>query len=205
MKNQKVYKSKMANVGQMWLDILIPFANNYSVKLTAKSISDKTKIPRRTVSRILNSLVIKNILRYIIEGKNKKYYLDLKNLRTLLLLSFIENYKSFKFSLDFLDIFVMLEEIIKFGGLVLFGSYVKGNYTKESDVDILIIGKPSDKIKKIARNFNKKINLHFSSLKDFEKLLKNKNTLALEIIENHIVFNCPGFIDMCWRFYKHDL
>jgi len=205
MKNQKAYKPEVANISQMWLDILILFANNYTIKLTAKTISDKTRIPRRTVSRALNNLADKNILRYITEGKNKRYYLDLENLRTKLLISFIENYKSFKFSTDFLDLFVVLEEIIKLRGLILFGSYVKGNYIKDSDIDILVISKPSDSIKKITRKFDKKINLHFSTLKDFEKLLKTKNHLALEIIQNHIAFNCPDFIDLCWRFYNNEL
>jgi len=205
MKNQKTYKPEMANMSQMWLDIIIPFVNDYNVKLNSRVISDRTNIPRRTVSRILNNLASKNIIRYKIEGKNKKYSLDLKDLRTRLLINFVENYKSFKFSLDFLDLFVVLEEIIKLNGLVLFGSYVRGDYTKESDVDILIIGKDSKKIRDLIRNFNKKINIHFSSLEDFSKLLKNKNTLALEIVENHIIFNCHGFIDLCWGFYNNEL
>ncbi len=202
---QDLSRAYMTNIGQMWLDTLIPFVNDYSVKLTASDTSRKTNIPRRTVSRILDKLVKLNLIRYVIEGKNKKYYLDLKDQRVKLLINVIENHKSLKFSLEEKKIFIMIEDIIKLREVVLFGSYVKGNATKESDIDVLIIGNESEKIREIARKQIKQINLHFSTLKDFEKLLKNKNTLAVEIVKNHMAFNDSGFINLCWRYYRNEL
>jgi DNA-binding transcriptional ArsR family regulator len=64
------------------------------VKLTASDVSRKIKIPRRSVSRILDKLVKANLVRYIIEGKNKKYYPDLKDEKTKLVINFIEDYKA---------------------------------------------------------------------------------------------------------------
>ncbi len=203
--DQNLSKPKMANIGQIWPDIIVPFVNDYCTRLTASDIARKTNIPRRTVSRILTKLIKENLIRYVIEGKNKKYYLDLKDEKIKLLINLIENYKSLKFSLEEKKIFFMLEDIIKLRGVILFGSYAKGNATVESDIDILVIGNESKKIREIARKQIRQVNLHFSTLKEFEKLLKNKNILAIEIIKNHIVFGDSYFIELCWRFYKNEL
>ncbi|MEA3379010.1 MAG: nucleotidyltransferase domain-containing protein [Nanoarchaeota archaeon] len=200
-----ITKKEMANIGQIWPDVIITFVNDYNMKLTASDVSRKTKIPRRTVSRILGKLVKLNLIRYVIEGKNKKYYLDLKDQKIKLLAGFIENYKSLKFSLEEKKIFLMLEHIIKLREIVLFGSYAKGNATAESDIDILVIGNESKKIREIARKQLKQINLHFSTLKEFEKLLKKRNTLAIEIMKNHVIFGNQQFSELCWRFYRNEL
>ena len=98
----------------------------------------------------------------------------------------------------------MFEDIIMLRGIVLFGSYSKGNASFESDIDILIIGNESKKIREIARKQIKQVNIHFSTLNEFEKLLKKKNTLAIEIIKNHTIFNDSEFVDLCWRFYRNE-
>ena len=199
-----ITKKEMTNISQIWPDILIPFVNDYNVKLTASDASRKTNIPRRTASRILSKLVKLNLIRYVIEGKNKKYYLDLKDQRIKLLINFIENYKSLKFSLKEKKIFLILEEIVKLKNLVLFGSYAKGNATTESDVDVLIVGNENKKIREIARKQVKQVNLHFSTLKEFENLLKKKNILAVEIMKNHIIFGDSQFTELCWMFYRNE-
>ncbi len=201
---QELNKQKMTNIGQIWLDVIVPFVNDYNVRLTASDVSRKTNIPRRTVSRSLSKLVKENLIRYVVEGKNKKYYLDMKDERIKLLINFVENYKSLKFSLEQKKIFFMFEDIIMLRGIVLFGSYSKGNASFESDIDILIIGNESKKIREIARKQIKQVNIHFSTLNEFEKLLKKKNTLAIEIIKNHTIFNDSEFVDLCWRFYRNE-
>lgn len=202
---QNLGKKGMANIGQIWPDILVPFIDDYNIKLTASDVSRKTNIPRRTASRILTKLVKENLIRYVIEGKNKKYYLDLKDQRIKLLIGFIEDYKALKFSLEEKKIFLILEDIMNLRDVVLFGSYVKGNATAESDIDILVIGNESKKIREIARKQIKQLNLHFSTLKEFENLLKKKNTLAIEIMKNHIIFGNSQFTELCWRFYRNEL
>ena len=202
---QKLNEPKMANIGQIWPEVLIPFANDYNVRLTASDISRKIKIPRRSISRILDKLVKVNLIRYVIEGKNKKYNIDLKDQRIKLLIRFVEDYKALKFSLEEKKIFLMLDEIIKLRDIVLFGSYSKGNATSKSDVDVLVVGRESKKVREIARKQIKQVNLHFSTLKEFENSLKKKNTLAIEIMKNHIIFGNSLFIETCWRFYRNEL
>ena len=59
---QNLCKKRMANIGQIWPDILVPFVGDYNIKLTASDVSRKTNIPRRTVSRILTKLVKENLI-----------------------------------------------------------------------------------------------------------------------------------------------
>lgn len=196
---------KMAHMSQKWLDVLIPFFNSYTLKLTSKEITKRTGIPKRTVLRILNALVKRSIVRYNIEGKNKRYYLDLKDHRTKLLARMIESYKALKFSQNERKVYIMIEEIIESRGVILFGSYAKGHSTKDSDIDILIIGSENEKVREIARKQVKEINLHFSTLKNLSKLVKKKNVLAMEIMKNHIAFDGGEFVELCWRFYRNEL
>ena len=112
----------MANIGQKWLEILIPFSYDYNVRLTASEISRKIKIPLRTVSRTLNNLVEINLLKYEVEGKNKKYYFNLDDPKACSLMTGVESIKSLKFSFD--DFFINLRDVVKLREVVLFGSYI---------------------------------------------------------------------------------
>ena len=195
----------MSNMGQICPDVSVPFSNDYFLKLTAGEISNKIGMNRKTVSRQLNRLVGRGLLMCTTEGRNKKYYLDLTKQRTRLLLQMAESEKALSFSLEHKDVFVALMELVEMNELVLFGSYAKGTATSESDVDVLVLGKPSETIRGAARKQIKRINLHFSTIAEFEEMLKEKNVLALEIVKNHIVFGGSKFFDICWRFYRNEI
>ena len=194
----KTTNPNLTNIGQKWPEILIPFSFDYKIKLTASEISKKSDLPLRTISRVLIKLVKINLLKYDFEGKNKKYFFNLENPQSKLVLQIVE---SLKFSFDKKDIFVLLIEIISQRETVLFGSHAKNISTESSDIDLLVIGKNSEKIKDIVREQQKEINIHFSTIKEFEKLLNKKQALAIEIMKNHIVFGGSQFIDFCWRYY----
>ena len=44
MKKNKTKNPKKSNITQKWVDLLIPFSNNYAAKLTASELSRKSKI-----------------------------------------------------------------------------------------------------------------------------------------------------------------
>lgn len=200
--NQNSNGLNSSNIGQKCLCIMVFFCNDYAVKLSASDISKRSSMNRRTISRILSNMVDINLLRYEIDGKNKKYYLDLKNFRVELLILMIEQFKSLNFSYKYAKIGILLEDIISLREIVLFGSYSSGNATSMSDIDILIIGKESVKIRNLVRKGSKQINIHFSSIAEFRALLNKKNTLAMEIVKNHIVFGGIEFVKMCHTWYK---
>lgn len=192
--------TKMANISQKWLEVLIPFSFDYRVRLTASEISRKSGTPLRTISRTLNKLVEINLLRYHIDGKNKKYYLDLEDRRVCILINLIESYKSYKYSLD-VFLWKEINPLMEFGTLVLFGSQVKGYATEESDIDVVIFARNSKKLKDVLRNLYK-VQAHVISFEEFEKLLFNKKVLASEIVGDHVVFgDISRFVDLCRRYY----
>ena len=90
--------------------------------------------------------------------------------------------------------------------LIVFGSYASGNFSKESDLDIVILGKSNkEQIKKIKQKQIIQINEHYISYIEFAKILKSKNPLSIEIMKNHILFgNVSKIIDIFWkREYEH--
>ena len=194
-------KEKMAKLSQKWLYLLIPFSQEYNKKFSGSELARIVGIPQRSASRYLSELVKKNVLRFEIKGNNKFYYLDLNDERTKILLELIESYKSFIFSLK-IGLWKDLEKLIGFGTVILFGSHVKGYSTKDSDIDVLIFAKKTEKLKKILRNLPK-VQPQIIDFKSFEKLVSNKDVLSLEIIKNHVVFGgVSEFVKLCWGYYN---
>ena len=88
------------------------------------------------------------------------------------------------------------------GTLILFGSYAKGYATKESDVDLFIIGKADPSLfKKIGKRHNLTVNLKTASTTAFEKGMRTGDTLVKEVVKDHILlYNKDSFIQTMWRF-----
>lgn len=192
---------KMAKLSQKWLDVLVPFSYEYNKSFSGSEISRKTGLPQRSVSRYLTELVKSGILRVDIRGNNNFYYLDLEEDRIGIVLNLLEGYKSFMFSRNTL-LWRELKELVSFGTVVLFGSHTKGYSNSASDVDILILSKRSEKLKKVLRGFPR-IQAHVEQVESFEKSVSKKDVLALEILKNHVIFGgIDDFVDLCRRFYS---
>ncbi|MEK6869152.1 MAG: nucleotidyltransferase domain-containing protein, partial [Nanoarchaeota archaeon] len=92
------------------------------------------------------------------------------------------------------------------GTIVLFGSYAKRTFRKDSDIDLFCLGKIADKeteeIRKIGKTYGKTINVKKSMIKNFEGGLRKKDPLIVEIIKNHVLLQNPEpFINALWRYY----
>ena len=189
----------MTNISQKRLsgyDELSLFTKDYSTKITASKISRVLKIPQKTLSRKMNLLCDLGLLKFRREGRNKLYFLDLNDIHVKGLLTAVESHKAINFMLKNKKIVIMLNELTKISTVVIFGSYAKGTQTTVSDLDLLIFGEKK-KVQEIIKKYPFKVNFHISSFKEFKRLLKEKNTLALEIKENHILFNqVEIFVDL---------
>lgn len=189
----------MSNITQNWVNILIPYTENYLSMMSGSEIARRAKIPQQTASRKLNEMCERGILRYSREGRNKKYYLDLQNSIARNVLNIIENQKSLLFATATPKIKPIIEEITKYAKTaVIFGSYAKGKEDSKSDLDVLILGKCDRKsIGKIKRKSAVEINEKYADYSEFKKMLESRNALAIEITENHIIFgNISNWIDM---------
>ncbi len=197
-------KSKMANISQKWLDLLVPFTYEYNRKYTIKDLIKNSKIPLRTATRCIKNLQDKSLVSFYRRGKTFVYYLDLKRNKSGLIINLIEFYKSVKFANES-KIWVLVNDLMRFGDIILFGSYAKGYANKESDVDVLMLCKKSKKITDIIKTHPFEVNTHFISLESFAKLLREENALAIEIVKSHIIFGSDRFIELCRGYYNNEL
>tara|TARA_Y100000310_G_scaffold334016_1_gene412791 strand:+ start:3214 stop:3804 length:591 start_codon:yes stop_codon:yes gene_type:complete len=196
----------MTNISQKWLNgikILVPFTTGYNSKINGSELAKINHLPQKTVSRKLNWYCEMKFLKFKREGRNKLYYFDLDNASSKILIKIIELYKGLNFLSKYPKIHLLINDLLKISPVILFGSYVKGYATKESDIDLLIIGKSSKRVKDTIKGYPFKINAHYSTLENFEKLLHRKNTLAREIAKNHIIFSgCEEFVKILMRYYQ---
>ena len=195
-------KSDLSNITQKWVNLLIQFSNNYSAKLSASELARSSKIPQQTASRLLNKLVKFNLINYEKTGKNKLFYFDLEKQTTKIVLNLIEHQKALQFQLKIKEISVIINEILKYcESLIVFGSHASGNFSKESDLDIVILGKSNkEQIKKIKEKQVWEINEHYVSCSEFDKILKLRNPLSIEIMKNHVLFgDISRIVYIFWR------
>ena len=183
----------MSDITQKWVDVLIPFSSGYGRRLTASGISRETKIPQQTVSRVLNGLVGRNLIRYSREGKNKLFYFDLKNQSSLLILKMIECQRSLNF-LGNKRVSLIIEDLLKeFDSFLIFGSYASGKQKSGSDLDVVIFSKKKS-LSKIKSKYPIEINEHFLSFVEFRKL--KDSPMIKEVFLNHVLF---GDVDKIMR------
>jgi predicted nucleotidyltransferase len=72
--------------------------------------------------------------------------------------------------------------------VAVFGSYAKNLQTKNSDLDILIIGKVDIlKFKKVGKDYGYDIQVFNFSISDFRKNIRDNSIIINEIINNHIL------------------
>ena len=91
------------------------------------------------------------------------------------------------FSIDLLMksglIYFLNENLANVSSIVLFGSMAKGEDNKNSDVDILIIGKEKSRnLDKFEEKIGKEINLHIFSWSEWSKQSEENRAFYLEVI-----------------------
>ena len=164
-------------------EIFEEFLGDYSIGLTGSFISKKKKLNQKTTANYLYVLEKEGILKSKIQGKNKNYSLNLNNkeiLKNYILA--VEHIRTLEFCKKHLVINEISEKINEYinGTALIFGSYAKGVQKKNSDLDILVIGKCNEKeIEKIGKTYNIEI-----SLKIYSKF--KKDILTKEAMKNHI-------------------
>jgi len=177
----------MTNISQEHpLYSLKSFTENYAGKITASKIARDLKIPQKTAFRKMEQCVKDGILDFEREGRNKNYFL--RENKTLLILNMVESMKELNFLISHPEVSLLLEELSVKIGVILFGSYAKGLEKKESDIDLVILSEKRKEFEEIFSRYPFEVNANFVSLSLLEKRLKEKQTLALEIKKNHVLF-----------------
>ena len=93
---------------------------------------------------------------------------------------------------------------------LIFGSYAKGNFTKDSDIDILLVFQEikqkniENTAKRISMRTNTKISPVYVGYKEFEKNLLNKEHEFSNEIKNNIIviIGIEQYYAISWRFQE---
>ena len=168
--------------------IVMLFVNDYSKKYYLKELADLLKKPHQTIKPYLKELVKEGIF---IEMQRKniiEYSLNFKSKQIYDYLVIAEKEKLIKRLKKDVLLKVLFEKLSNFfinNTFLIFGSSTEKT-KKESDIDLLVIGKSN--INKIINEFeevyNKKI--HNVQVTNLNKL---NNTLIKEIYKKHLTFN----------------
>ena len=176
--------------------IMNEFVKDKNNSIYGRAIAEKYNLNQKTVSNILKNFEKKDILKFKTEGKNKYYFLNINNPCLKEVLKLIEINKK----IDFITKHVKFERLFKnleqktMGSLIVFGSYAKGIEKRNSDLDILVIGKIKE-VREIEESFGLEINV-IEMKKD--KFNLNENFIK-EVMENHIVLKgVEEFINLAW-------
>ena len=94
------------------------------------------------------------------------------------------------------------------GTLILFGSFAKGELTKQSDVDLFVMdGKKRgatarDVVREIGDMVGREISVKFGSKEQFLRGIQESDPLVREVVSSHIVLRgVDDFCDLMWRYY----
>jgi predicted nucleotidyltransferase len=195
--NKKVFTDKT-------MEIIGLFTKDTDALYHGRDLARKLKSNQRTVQLTLNALEQEKILQSKTKGKLKEFSLNKANMLTKSILIAAEIYKFNKLTSSSFEVYQIVADIMKLtdATFLVFGSFAKGYATKESDLDILIIGNvPKGKTLELQEKYSREIHIMELSEMQFLKGLKNKEKFILEIIENHII--CQGFEEFTNRRYKY--
>ncbi|MFP4195564.1 MAG: nucleotidyltransferase domain-containing protein [Candidatus Woesearchaeota archaeon] len=89
---------------------------------------------------------------------------------------------------------------------MVFGSYAKGNYTKHSDIDIMVInddGKRTVRFSGIEMLYDIKVNPLFFSREEFLKMLQDdEENVGKQAMKDHVLIS--GFGEF-WKLVEHEV
>lgn len=189
--------------------ILNLYRSNYNGSFHARAMAKLLKTSHVTLLPHLRRLEKNRILISRKIGRNKQYLLNPDNIITKDYLIITEKFETIRYLQKNFLIKKISEQLLTLnliGSIMLFGSYAKDYATEASDIDILHLGKLTEtqiqEIRKMGKTYGKEINVKTATIDTFINGLKSGDTLAKEIVKNHIALQNPEpFVNLCWRHY----
>lgn len=184
-----------------YFEILKQFLPDYSGQLYGRELIGKVSMSPKNIALTLERLEKENILEVNKKGNMKFYGLNYKNpeVKDIIILTEITNKSYFlKKNRKIAHIFEDEDRVVG-----IFGSHAKGTQKKDSDVDVFFIGDKRNKdIEEKGKLYDLDVHVLYFSEKEFIKLIKEKNNLCKEIINNHVIlFGIEKFVKIIWRDY----
>lgn len=188
------------------LEIINLYRTNYLSQYHVREMAKLLKKNHVTLLPHLKSLENDKIIVSKTIGKNKVYSLNLDNILTKDYLVIAEKLQTMSYLEEVFLIKKISTEIFNLnlpGTVILFGSYAKKTYHKDSDIDIFYLGEERKvaEIKKIGKTYGKKINVKRST--NFAAALRKKDALVQEVVQFHLILHYSEyFINSLWRYYN---
>ena len=177
---------KLKIINFLWRNQNTQFTINKIAKSLEETYSNINKIVTRLVNeKVLDKKVVWHAFQCSINKNSDKA-------KALINLSEIERKEEYfqkheKLALLFNDLLKELSNNVVC--VVLFGSYAKETFSKESDIDLLILTQKKEDLASIIRKtsslHNKEINPLIFTLEEFKK--RKKEAVIKEIFDNHII------------------
>lgn len=175
------------------LRILSSFFPN-GKNITLKKIMEKSRLSYEPVHRIVKVLYGKKLVSSEKFGKTLVYSLNFEKeeVKTAFFFYAKDNLKEFskKYKTIFNALSKINDENIDF--LAVFGSYAKGNPTKESDVDVLCISSNKEEDEREIRSLKYETNLDFIPVviprSEFKKIKKENEVFWNDLVKFGIIF-----------------
>ncbi|MBU0472150.1 MAG: nucleotidyltransferase domain-containing protein [Nanoarchaeota archaeon] len=189
------------------LKILSLFTKDYLINYSIREMTLKLGLNYSHTFKRINNLVKQNILIKHKHGQANRITLNIQNLNTVQLISFVEEQESQKLNNPNLKL-IAQEAILTdpFACIGLFGSRVSGKVSKESDWDVFIITQKRKEIEKIVSKFPhiENIQLQVFSLDEFqESILSTEETVVKHILRNkQIIYNSHPFYNIIYKWEK---
>lgn len=196
----------MVDLSTIKVGILSLYLEDFSKSFYLREIARVLKKSHVSLIPHLKELVEGKILIAKKVGRNRMYSLNFDNYFVCDYLIVVEKLKSISFlkSNSLLRKFYFEFDDYNLD-VILFGSFARGNFNSESDVDILILGNLSSSKKKRIKDFGKSYSRDFHvvnfSVGDFYS--SKENPFVKEILKNHIVLSgADKFVKKRWDKWK---
>jgi predicted nucleotidyltransferase len=161
--------------------ILAFFFLNPKRRLYLKELADILEINNANLSRYLNSLLQEGVLKSETEGRQKYFSLN----KSYPLLSELKKIMASKIRPEHL-IKRALGNISGLKEAYIFGSYAAGNFEKDSDLDLILVGEHDilvvrEALLPLERRLGREINVIDYSAKEYYKKLKEKDGFLVKV------------------------
>ena len=163
--------------------VLVFFIENPYEEVYLREISKKIKISPYTAKKYLDRLVKDKLI--VEERKGNLRYFK-ANLNNLVFRHLKTAYKLYEIEESGLVEFLQ-RKIPNVSSIVLFGSGSRGEDSKESDIDILVIGKEIPlNLSEFEKKLKKEINLHIFTWSEWNKQAKDNKAFYIEVLKDGI-------------------
>lgn len=192
----------MSNKIFSFLEVLYPFTEDLKKRVYGRQLARELEMNQKTVQNRLNEMEEEGLLKSSERGRTKEFTLNRENVLTRKLLIAAEVKKFYDLLSSSFEVKSIVSDILNLteGYLIVYGSFAKGNWEEESDLDILSVDtSEKDKLKELKKKYSRRIHFMYIEKEEFIRGVKSEEPYLQEIIQNHVI--CRGFEKITdWRF-----